>query len=99
MLQEFVPTEKLRRKSKSLINARTRGTSSRGQGVGSLAVPGFISWFDRQTQRKPSYFPTYSPVLKPGQEKIASRTALDLQQFQTLFTVFKLRLNVDFPWG
>lgn len=57
--------------------------------------------FDRQIHRKPSYFPTYSPVLKPGQEKIASRTALDLKQFQTLFTVFKLRLKADFPpgWG
>lgn len=87
-----------RRKSKSLINARSRGWSSRGQGVGLPGVPGFISWFwQANTQKNLPISPQPSPVLEPGQEEIARRIALDWKQLQTSFTVVKLRLKADFP--
>lgn len=41
------------------------------------------------TGRHGGNLPISPPALKPGQEKIASRTALDLKQFQTSFTVFR----------
>lgn len=50
MLQEFV----LRR---ALLSARSRETSRRGQGVGSLAVPGFISWFQQADTEENFLFP------------------------------------------
>lgn len=94
ILQEFLPTEKLR-KGKSLLNASRRGRSRRAQGVGSLLHLDLSAGFNRQTHRKPSRF----PHLKPGQEEVASAAALDLKQFQTSFTVCRLRPEVDFPLG
>lgn len=98
MLQEFVPTEKLRGKSKSLISARRRAGAAEGRRMERWLYLDLSAGFEANTQETfPFPHPQPSPDARP--RKIAGRTAVDLKQVQALFTASNWDSLWIFPWA
>lgn len=85
MLQEFVPTEKLRGKSKSLISARPRAGAAEGRGTEPWLYLDLSAGVEANT-KETFPFPHPQPSPDTRTRKIAGRTAVDLKQIQALFT-------------